>query len=60
MSSQSQAAHLTFSKISRADAGMYTCRANNSVGIAEKKVYVAVNCKCYVLSLGTLIPHRLK
>lgn len=60
MSSQSQAAHLTFSNISRADAGMYTCRANNSVGIAEKKVDVAVNCKCYVLSLGTLIPHKLK
>ena len=35
---------------------MYTCRANNSVGIAEKKVYVAVNCKCYILSLGKLIP----
>ena len=38
--------HLNFSVISKSDAGMYTCRANNSVGRTEEHVNLLINCKC--------------
>jgi len=44
-SSGSKAAYLSFSSIAKEDAGMYTCRANNSLQTAEKKIIVVVNCK---------------
>ena len=44
-SSRSKTAQLTFNKISRADAGMYRCRARNSVEAKEKQLDLAVNCK---------------
>ena len=44
-SSGSSTAQLTFNKISRADAGMYTCKANNSVASEDKQLNLSVNCK---------------
>jgi len=41
----SKTAHLTFSSISKADKGIYTCRANNSAGIIEKRLKLVVNCE---------------
>jgi len=41
----STTAHLSFSSISKADKGIYTCRANNSAGILEKRLRLVVNCK---------------
>ena len=41
----SRAVQLTFNKISRADAGMYTCKANNSVATKEKQLNLVVHCK---------------
>ena len=41
----SGAAHLTINKISKEDAGMYTCRANNSAGIKEKLLNLVINCE---------------
>ena len=38
-------AHLTFNKIGKADAGVYTCKANNSAGTKEKQLNIVVNCK---------------
>jgi len=38
-------AHVTLSKISKEDSGMFTCRANNSAGITEKQIYVIVKCE---------------
>ena len=38
-------ADLTFRRIRKADAGMYTCRANNSVGSDEKQLQIIVKCK---------------
>ena len=38
-------ADLTFSRIRKADAGVYTCRANNSVGNEEKQLKLIVKCK---------------
>jgi len=32
-------------KISKADAGIYTCKANNSAGSVEKHVNLEINCK---------------
>lgn len=39
-------AELTFKTITKSDAGEYTCRANNSAGTAEKKLRLAIKCKC--------------
>ena len=36
---------LTFSNIKREDSGLYTCRANNSVGSAETHTTLVVHCK---------------
>ena len=44
-SSGSSSARLTFNKISRVDAGMYTCKANNSVASEDKQLNLSVNCK---------------
>ena len=44
-SSGLRTAELTFNKISRADAGMYTCKANNSVASEDKQLNLSVNCK---------------
>ena len=38
-------AFLTFSSVNRADAGQYTCRANNPAGIDENHVTLVVHCK---------------
>ena len=38
-------AELTFKTITKSDAGVYTCRANNSAGTAEKKLRLAIKCK---------------
>ena len=38
-------AELTFKTITKSDAGVYTCRANNSAGTAEKKSRLAIKCK---------------
>ena len=43
--SGSKAATLNFSSISKADAGSYKCKANNSAGITEKQLFLLVNCK---------------
>jgi len=51
----SKTAHLTLRKVGKADAGLYICRANNSVGSAEGRLNLVVNCElcnssklCYV------------
>ena len=41
----SSTAQLTFNKISRADAGTYICKANNSVANEDKQLNISVNCK---------------
>ena len=38
-------ADLPFRRIKKADAGMYACRANNSVGSKEKQLQLIVKCK---------------
>ena len=38
-------AHLTFSEISKEDAGMYSCKANNSAGTEKKLLRIVVNCE---------------
>ena len=45
----SKSANLALSRISKSDAGMYTCRANNSAGSTEKQLNVVVNCE-YILN----------
>ena len=45
-SAGSKSAHLTFATISKADAGMYTCRANNSVESTEKQLNPVTKCEC--------------
>ena len=47
MISGSKTATLNFSSISKADAGSYTCKANNSAGITEKQLILLVSCKYY-------------
>ena len=37
--------YFTLSSIKKTDAGLYTCRANNSAGSVIKQVTVTVNCK---------------
>ncbi|KAL9964189.1 hypothetical protein ACROYT_G027787 [Oculina patagonica] len=46
-SSGKKAAFLTFRSISRADDGLYTCRANNSAGNNEKQVTLVVHLKMF-------------
>ncbi|CAH3023855.1 unnamed protein product, partial [Porites evermanni] len=46
--SGSKTATLNFSSISKADAGSYTCKANNSAGITEKQLILLVNCKYHM------------
>ena len=48
-SSGTKTAELTFTPITKKDAGMYICRANNSVGSAEKNYSLVVNCKYFIL-----------
>ena len=36
---------LTFDYIRKEDAGLYTCRANNSVGSVERTLFLLVNCE---------------
>ena len=45
MSSGFEKAYLIFSSISKADAGIYICRANNSVGSGEKTFELTVKCE---------------
>ena len=45
MSSRIKKTYLTFSSISKADAGVYTCRANNSAGSVEKALEITVKCE---------------
>jgi len=49
-------AHVTLSKISKEDSGMFTCRANNSAGITEKQIDVIVKCEsiCYLQAICLL------
>ena len=51
-SSGTKTAQLTFTPITKKDAGMYICRANNSVGSAEKNYSLVVNCKYFVSELS--------
>ena len=44
-SSGYQTAHLTFIVVRKDDTGTYSCKASNSVGNAEKKMNLVVNCK---------------
>jgi len=44
-SSGVKTAHVTFSKMSKEDSGMFTCSANNSAGITEKQIYLIVKCE---------------
>ena len=44
-SSGNKTAELTFKTITKSDAGVYTCRANNSAGTAERKLRIAIKCK---------------
>ena len=44
-SSGIKTAHLTLRAISKGDAGIYTCRANNSAGITQKQLELVVNCE---------------
>ena len=41
-------AELAFKTISKSGAGVYTCKANNSAGTAEKQLRLAIKCK-YIL-----------
>ena len=41
--------NLTITNVSREDTGVYTCSANNSVGIVSSNVSITVQCK-FVLS----------
>lgn len=45
VSSRIRKTYLTFSSISKADAGVYTCRANNSAGSVEKALEITVKCE---------------
>ena len=45
MSSRIRKNYLTFSSISKADAEVYTCRANNSAGSVEKALEITVKCE---------------
>ena len=49
-SSGRKAASLKFNNISRADAGKYTCRANNSLEVTSIDTTIVVYCK-YILTL---------
>ena len=49
-SSGKKAAFLKFDNINRTDAGQYTCRANNSVGVTSSDTTIVVHCK-YILTL---------
>ena len=46
--SGSKTATLNFSSISKADAGSYTCKANNSAGIAQRQLILLVSCKYHM------------
>ena len=53
-SSGVKAAHLTFGEVSKEDAGMYLCMANNSADRTEKRLKLVVNCeyvKCQTAQL---------
>ena len=45
MSSGLKKAYLIFSSISKADAGIYICRANNSAGSHQKTFELTVKCE---------------
>ena len=44
-SSGSNEVHLSFAKISKDDAGIYTCRAKSTAGKKKKELNLVVNCK---------------
>lgn len=44
-SSGKKTSFLTFSSVTRADDGLYACRANNSAGNNEKRTTLVVYCK---------------
>ena len=45
MSSRIKKTYLTFSSLSKADTGVYTCRANNAAGSVEKALEITVKCE---------------
>ena len=44
-SSGSREAYLSFAKISKNDAGIYTCKAKSTAGKKKRELNLAVNCK---------------
>ena len=54
-SSGPKTAQLKFSNISKSDAGMYTCKASNSIGSEEKQLKLVVNCKYYELNQSRFV-----
>ena len=46
--------NLTITNASREDTGVYTCSANNSIGIDSKNVSIAIQCK---FTLRTFLIH---
>ena len=41
--------NLTITNTSREDTGVYTCSANNSIGIDNKSINVTIQCKFLVI-----------
>ena len=52
-------AYFTLSSIKKTDAGLYTCRANNSAGSVIKQVNVTVNCKYLIHVVEAYQMHNL-
>ena len=49
--SQGHNTSLSFNKITKEDAGLYTCKANNSGGISTENIYISVQGKFSALKL---------
>ena len=57
----SKTADLTFSTVSKADAGFYKCKANNSARNKDKQVHLVVNCEYVNHSITcTIRPSEVK